>query len=223
MRTTPRGSLLAATLVAGAGLLASAGVGHADDKAEADKLFKQGRALMTAKDFAAACPAFVQSFALDPAIGTQLNIALCYEEAGLLAKAHQAYIDAEKLALDKGDSRAAAARKRAASIEPKVPKLTVVMNGDIPAGAVVLIDDRELASDELGLPQLVDPGQRVVVLRIGGAEVQRKTVTLVESGRDSVSLTAGGKRKPPPPPPDPGATRTTIHHRRRPIPARGVA
>lgn len=160
----------------------------ADDKAEADELFKFGRQQMQNKNYGKACPALEKSFRLDPAIGTQLNIALCYEEAGLLARAFAAYEKAEKLALDKGDDRASGARRRASQLEPRIPRLTVQVVGKLPKNGAVLIDDEEIAEEGIGLPQLVDPGARVVALRVGGREVSRKTVTLNEGQREKVSL-----------------------------------
>src|SRR5882757_7808503 len=59
-------------------------VAHAGEKGpdavRAEALFDEGRRLMTAGDFTAACPKFASSQALDPAIGTALNLANCYEK-----------------------------------------------------------------------------------------------------------------------------------------------
>ena len=82
------------------------------EKLRADKLFDDGRRYLAAKEYALACTAFEQSQASDPAIGTQLNIALCYEEWGKLASAYRAFLEAERLAKEKKDKRAAGARKR---------------------------------------------------------------------------------------------------------------
>ena len=77
----------------------------AGNKDKADALFKQGKKLAAEKKYAEACPAFEQSMKLDPAIGTQLNIAKCYEDWGLLGKALVAYRAAEKMAHDAKDDR----------------------------------------------------------------------------------------------------------------------
>src|SRR5438309_4348973 len=54
---------------------------HADKK-RADALFEDGRRYLATHEYALACTAFEQSQEADPAIGTQLNIALCYENWG---------------------------------------------------------------------------------------------------------------------------------------------
>ena len=53
---------------------------------------------MGEKRYADACAAFEKSNKLDPGIGTQLNIAKCYEEWGKIGRAFLAYRDAEKMA-----------------------------------------------------------------------------------------------------------------------------
>ena len=66
-----------------------AGTAHAqsENKAAAEAAFRQGRDLMSKGDFAAACMAFRSSQTLDPQLGTQYNLGLCYEKAGMLASA----------------------------------------------------------------------------------------------------------------------------------------
>src|SRR5262245_35009360 len=81
---------------------------------KADALFKKGKALLGQQKYAEACKAFEESHQLDPAIGTMLNLALCFEGWGKIAKAQRAYLETEKLAAIKGDQRrASAARQRA--------------------------------------------------------------------------------------------------------------
>ena len=68
------------------------------DQQRAEKLFAEGRKYLDAGEYSLACTTFEQSQAADPAVGTQLNIALCYEKWGKLAPAYHAYRDAEATA-----------------------------------------------------------------------------------------------------------------------------
>ena len=76
-------------------VLLVAGTARADNKDKADALFKQGKKLMGEKRYADACSSFEESNKLDPGIGTELNIAKCYEEWGKLGRAFTSYQLAE--------------------------------------------------------------------------------------------------------------------------------
>ena len=53
----------------------------ASNSSQALVLFIEGRRLMTAGDYAAACPKLAESFALDPQADTALELSTCYERA----------------------------------------------------------------------------------------------------------------------------------------------
>ena len=66
---------------------------RADDgaRAAAQAAFEEGRRLADAGDYAGAAERFEQSERLDPALGTVLNLANCYEHARRLASAWRAF------------------------------------------------------------------------------------------------------------------------------------
>lgn len=68
------------------------------DRALAQAHFDEGRALLARGAIAAACPKFVESYQLEPALGTLLNLALCHEAQGRLASAWAEFNDARKAA-----------------------------------------------------------------------------------------------------------------------------
>ena len=57
---------------------------RADDAnaSSADRLFNEANGLVQTGHYAEACPKFEQSQKLDPAIGTQFNLADCFEHVG---------------------------------------------------------------------------------------------------------------------------------------------
>jgi hypothetical protein len=75
------------SLVSAAGALAvvlAASVATADeapDAVRAAALFAEGRRLMAAEDYAAACPKLAESQALDPAPDTAFDLGICYQKA----------------------------------------------------------------------------------------------------------------------------------------------
>lgn len=158
------------------------------EKIRADKLFEDGRRYLAAKEYALACTAFEESHKTDPAIGTQLNIALCYEEWGKLAAAHRAYVEAERLATEKGDSRAAGAKQKVGELDAKVPRLTVVVPAHVDASAVFLFDGKELAREELVAEQRVEVGKHVIEVRVPGQPAKETEVELAVGDQKTVTL-----------------------------------
>jgi hypothetical protein len=79
------------SLVTAAGALAvvlAASVARADetpDAVRAAALFTEGRQLMAADDYAAACPKLAESQALAPAADTALDLGICYQKASQAA------------------------------------------------------------------------------------------------------------------------------------------
>ena len=67
---------------------------------EAEQLFREGREAMKRADYALACPSFERSLALDPALGTLLNLAVCEEKRGRLGQALARYRQFVELAAE---------------------------------------------------------------------------------------------------------------------------
>ena len=177
--------LLCATAVAGG------------DKDKADALFKQGKKLLGEKRYADACSAFEESNKLDPGVGVQANIALCYEEWGKLARAYRAYAKAEQLAKDENDSaRAQKLRERMTTLEAKVPKLTVKLPEGANASTVkVTLDGNALDAGELGKPQMVDPGPHLVEYTVDGKK-KHSVVPVEPGGNGEYTLDMKVEKKP---------------------------
>ena len=93
----------------------------------------RARALMKAKNYAEACPKLAESQRLDPGIGTQFHLADCYENQGKLASAWATFLEVASLAAASNQpDREKAAKARAARLEPRLPRLTIVVPADEP-------------------------------------------------------------------------------------------
>ncbi|HEY2510491.1 MAG TPA: hypothetical protein VGI39_06535 [Polyangiaceae bacterium] len=161
MRAPPRTSSVvpAIALAFAASLWATAA--QARDPVGAEALFRAGRDALQRKDFAAACSAFEASQRLDPAAGTALNLAACERGRGRVASAWQHLREALDL-LPADDDRVPIAKKQIASLQPRLPHLTVRLAADAPAGTKVLRDDVEIAGALIGFAQPIDPGRHVI-------------------------------------------------------------
>src|SRR5882757_7685464 len=89
------------------------------DKATAEVLFNQGRALLAEGKLAEACPKLAESLRLDTGIGTMLYLAECYERSGKTASAWAEFREAQATASKEGDAREHIAKDRADLLEPK--------------------------------------------------------------------------------------------------------
>jgi hypothetical protein len=157
------------------------------DPAVAQALFAEARKLMAAGDFASACPKFADSEALDPAPGTALNLAACFERAGKMASAWAAYETAEAVAQQAGQrDRAAVARKRAASLETKLSRLTVQVPpaAQIP-GLEVRVDGELLGAAEWGMALPRDGGAHEVAVLAPGKKPWKSHVDVADSGQNA--------------------------------------
>src|SRR5258707_10266347 len=98
------------------------------DKATAQALFDQAKQLAVAGKYAEACPKFEESERLDPGIGTQFQLANCYEHAGRIASAWTLFLEVASVSRGaKQPEREKVARERAAALETKIPKLTITV------------------------------------------------------------------------------------------------
>lgn len=169
-------SIIVIVLIARAASPASAqDAGKKKDSAEL--LFQEGQQLIKDGKIADACPKFEQSQRLDPAIGTLLNLAQCYELLGRVASAWSSYVDAESMARDKKDKRQKGAHARAAELAPLVPKLLVTVK-DAPPGLALTLGGRPFDVALVGATVPEDPGQVELVATAEGFLPFTRTITM---------------------------------------------
>lgn len=170
--------------------LSCAAPARAAGTAAAQALFEQGRAAMKDGNYVKACSKFRESQRLDPEPGTMLNLALCEEKRGKLATAWDLYHGAiDKLPA--GDERIKVAQDRADALEKRLPKLTVKLAEDAPAGTTVKRDDMKLESGSLGAPLPVDPGAHTIVASAPGHAPRTFKVQLAEGESQTLQVEPG--------------------------------
>ena len=178
--------VVALSLVAG-----TASAQSVDTKALAEQLFNQARDLAKAEQWDEACPKFEASLRYDPVLGTQLNLATCYEHTGKLASAWGLYRDAIELAKKSGDAkRVAYAQKQATALEPRLPTLRIALPENPPAGMKVERDGIAMDAGAFGVALYVDPGAHVVIASAPGFTAFQQSITLVEGKPETLAIPA---------------------------------
>jgi hypothetical protein len=158
--------------------LSAPAIAHAQ-QAAADALFDSARASMAKGDLNAACEQFRASDKLDPAAGTELNLAECEEKRGHLASAWELYRTAAEQLAEK-DERLALARSRAQALEPRVPKLTLSLAAGAPQGTTVHEGSIELGSAAFGVALPLELGAHELVVSAAGFEPRTFRFSLAE-------------------------------------------
>ncbi|HSO36001.1 MAG TPA: hypothetical protein VLT33_25915 [Labilithrix sp.] len=179
------------------------GAARADSHEEAERVFREARASYDAHDYATACPRFAESQRLEPAAGTLLNLADCYEHMGLLASALTTYKEAVVAAASrKRRDWEQFALTRIELLRPAVPVLTIKVSGAARVeGLVITRDGTPVASSDLGLDLMLDPGPHEIVARAPGREPW-STKIVAQRGRSYVvEVPATGTKQTAPPPP----------------------
>jgi hypothetical protein len=129
-----------------------------DDVATAQVLFDDARKLVAQHKYAEACPKLAESQRLAPAIGTEFNLADCWEHQGKLASAWASFLDVVDQTHKRGETqRETVARARAAAIEPKLGRLTIQVPTSAP-DEQVLRDGEALRPEVWGVAVPVDAG-----------------------------------------------------------------
>ena len=139
------------------------GEGHTGDAghapaSEADRLFLEGRALSKEGKLTEACERYEQSFTLDHATGTQLNIADCREQEGHLRQAWELYTAAAEAYQRSGNTvRSRFAQDHADAVAAKLATVVVHVPLPLPRGFAVTISGR-VVQPSGEIRELVDAG-----------------------------------------------------------------
>lgn len=196
-----------ASLTAGAWSLAARADGG--NAAAAEALFAEARRLVAAGDYTNACPKFAESERLDPSVATLLNLGACYEKAGRTASAWATFREAISAAqAARRDDYLGVAQKRAAALEPLLPRLVISEKDTTTAGIEIQRDGVAVTQAEWGVPIPVDPGEHVVAASAPGKKRWETKVTIVAGAPPTTIEVAPLEDAPVTAPPPPATTLT---------------
>lgn len=136
---------------------------------QADTAFKEAKQLRDAGHHAEACDKFAASKKLAPAVGVTMYLADCYETVGRTASAWTVFREAEALAREKHDARAATAHARAHALEAKLHRLTIAVSKEAaPESSEVQMDGVVLPREQWNVALAVDPLDHAITLKAPG-------------------------------------------------------
>jgi hypothetical protein len=158
------------------------------DKAAAEALFDEGRKLMAAGNYPAACAKLAASQALDAGIGTSLNLADCYEKLGKTASAWALFRETAAAARTAGSpERERVARSRAEALEPQLSHLTILAPIEAETLAITR-DGTRIDAAAIGSALPVDPGDYTIAASAPGKLPWSTTVRVGPTSRVSSSV-----------------------------------
>lgn len=172
-----------------------AAAARADGRAE--QLFQEARTLGEKGRYAEACPLLEESQSLEPAIGTQFNLADCWEHVGRTASAHELFLRVADTARAAGRfEREKSARERAHALEPRLAKIALAVAAEAP-GETVEIDKKPIAKAAWAKPFPIDPGSHEIVASAPDHRPFRVTVQAKEASTVDVKVPALVDTRPP--------------------------
>jgi hypothetical protein len=166
---------------------------------EAEVLFREGQRLMKEEQYSEACEKFEASERIEPASGTELNLALCREKNGQTASAWVMYLKAAASAKKfKNEDRAAEAKDRANKIADQLVYLTIEVPGDAEVDGLVIKRNKTIIDHELWDQKVpVDPDEYTITADAPGYKKWSDTVTVKTKNR-VVEIPVLEKRKKSP-------------------------
>jgi hypothetical protein len=131
----------------------------ATDVAASQALFERARRLLADHRAEEACPLFEESLRLEAGLGTQFNLAVCYEATGRFASAYTLFLEVAAGARSRGQGpRARVARERAAAVEAKVSRLVIEVEPGQHGAVTVQRNGSVVGAPQWGLAMPLDAG-----------------------------------------------------------------
>jgi hypothetical protein len=150
-------------ILAAALLITSVAWAEPRDKVAARALFDEGRRLVKEGKVDEACARFEASLAVEPLLGTRLNLAECHRLQGKTATAWEEFREAAALAARSGDERETFARDRAAELDKIQARLTIQLSpGSEVTGLLIKHAGVTVRRALVGVAVPVDPGTHII-------------------------------------------------------------
>ena len=202
-----------------------AGGATVTQEAAAQALFDEGQQLLSDGKVTDACRRFEASQEMDPGAGTELNLANCYEKAGLLASAWVRFKSAGSNARRSARPQwGVVADDRAKKLEPRVPRVVIRLAAEADGGQVPVamqIDGLPIPTESFGLQVPLDPGEHRLLVTSTGRTPFERGFAVTEGKIETIdvpplaAIPSPTPRDVPPPParteaaPPPPAPQTT--------------
>jgi hypothetical protein len=178
-------------------VVASPAMAFAADPAAARAQLEVGYGLKEQGKYQEALPHFLESLRLDPQLKTLTNLADCEDHLGQLVDAQQHWVMARDRAGAEGNDRLkASAEARLVALESRMPRLTIKVAPDAPAGTEVVRDGTVLGAISLGAPLPTNTGAHTVVARAPGFAEESFSVTLQEAEQKELVVRPGALLPP---------------------------
>ncbi len=139
----------------------------ATEKAAAEALFDEALGHLKQQRYEQACLLLERSQRIDPAVGTLLYLAECYERTQRFASAWATFREAASLAdASSQPERATVGRERAQQLEPRLPRVALeVAEGNAMEGFELTRNGETVKPALFGIPVPLDPGSYELVAR----------------------------------------------------------
>jgi hypothetical protein len=174
------------------------------DVATAQAAYDSGKQLLSEGKYAEACPKLEESQRLDPGTGTQFHLADCWEHIGRTASAWAAFLEVATASKAAGRTdRETISRARAAELEPRLSRVTIVVAAKDTPGLQIQRDGETVGSALWETPIPVDLGSHIVAATAPGKQRWEGKVELTAEGATkTVTVPALADEAPAPKPQD---------------------
>jgi hypothetical protein len=185
-----------------------------EERAGARVAATKGAEAFAAQRWAEAVDLFTRAESLVHAPTHWLYIARAQEKLGKLVRAREAYlkITRERIAPNAPPAfrtAQAEAQKELSALEPRIPSVTIQVEGAKAEGLSVTMDGAAIPPALVGLPYPVDPGEHRLQATTPGASSEEQVVTVQEGQRENVVLKLQASSTPAGPAAGPAPTEGT--------------